>query len=98
MAEYIDRDALNKRLSALSKRMGSNFNTFTVLSEINKFPAASVRENVKAQWIEDRTEIVCSKCNTRFSDEIVFMNRNMEDEPLKYCPNCGADMRGTEDG
>jgi len=65
---------------------------------IEKLITADVRENDKGEWIEDRTEIVCSKCHARYSDEIIFMNRNMEGEPLKYCPNCGADMRGEEDG
>lgn len=46
----------------------------------------------RGEWIENRTEIVCSKCHARFSDEIIFMNRNMENEALKYCPNCGAKM------
>ena len=50
----------------------------------------------RGEWIEDRTEIVCSKCHARFSDEIIFMNRNMENEALKYCPNCGAKMEVQE--
>ncbi len=60
--------------------------------------AASVRENVTGEWIEDRTDIVCPKCHATYSDEIVFMNRNMLVEPLKYCPNCGAEMTGGNDG
>ena len=51
----------------------------------------------RGEWIEDRTEIVCSKCHARFSDEIIFMNRNMEGEALKYCPNCGAKMMEVQD-
>ena len=51
----------------------------------------------RGEWIEERTEIVCSKCHARFSDEIIFMNQNMEGEALKYCPNCGAKME-VQDG
>lgn len=51
----------------------------------------------RGEWIEDRTEIVCSKCHARFSDEIIFMNRNMENKALKYCPNCGTKMEVQDD-
>lgn len=44
------------------------------------------------EWIEDQTEIICPKCHARFSDEIVFMNKNFKAEPLKFCPECGACM------
>ena len=60
-----------------------------------KIPAADVRKNVKARWIDDRTEYVCSACGQRVSDEIFYMlipNRMLPG----FCPNpnCGADMRG----
>ena len=33
----------------------------------------------------------CSVCGDRFADEEDYM-------PYKFCPNCGADMRGEWDG
>jgi hypothetical protein len=46
------------------------------------------------RWVEDRTELVCSVCGARFSDEITMMNRNFEYADLKFCPECGAKMDG----
>ena len=99
--EYIDKEAFNERLSGLSKRMGQNFNTFTVLSELDNFPVADVRENVKAYWIPF----------TRFGEWEndgygVFKPRlldagfkcsackTMKHTKTKWCPDCGAQMTG----
>lgn len=46
------------------------------------------------QWIDGRTDIVCSVCKTAFSDEIAFMKRATDNEYPKWCPECGAKMDG----
>ena len=45
-------------------------------------------------WKEDRTDIMCTACNERFSDGIVFASlRHWDGEMwMKYCPYCGAKM------
>lgn len=61
---------------------------------VKKLPPMDTTEVVHGEWIDDCLHIVCSVCNTEYSDEIVFMNRNFKFEDLKYCPNCGALMDG----
>lgn len=48
-----------------------------------------------AHWIEECTWIICSRCRSEFSDEIVFMDRShVECANPKFCPECGAKMDG----
>ena len=49
------------------------------------------REDRKGKWVEDEWVFVCSKCDKWFD----VMQGTAE---MNFCPNCGADMRGTEDG
>ena len=70
-------------------------------------PTADVRENVKGRWVEvvDRTEMYdkegvktwgmlfqCNQCG--------FVLNAVEGHTgqYNYCPNCGADMRGDNNG
>lgn len=43
-------------------------------------------------WEDDYCDIKCSVCNSRFSDEIVFMTRDCESMLPLFCPRCGARM------
>jgi NADH pyrophosphatase NudC (nudix superfamily) len=58
---------------------------------IANFPAADVRPVARGKWIQKKnwTRGVCSAC----SWEIAFVTGNS----YNFCPNCGADMRKTED-
>ena len=57
---------------------------------IDAQPTADVRENVRGEWIpdceydgeDDWYFWTCSECNYD------------SDEQYRFCPNCGADMRG----
>lgn len=60
-------------------------------------PAANAQPARHGEWVDDRTSIICSECKAEYSDEIVFMNRNMDAEDLKFCPNCGARMEEEQD-
>ena len=40
------------------------------------------------KMVEDATEIHCSECGCRMSDEIYFMFKGSE-EDFKFCPCCG---------
>lgn len=65
---------------------------------IRKIPAADVRENVRGEWIIHHEQknvyggvtVECSMCHTKY----VVMR--VADE--NFCRNCGARMRGNDDG
>ena len=102
MSEYISKKALLEKL----KYMG-DYNIdidYVTAEDIMSIPSADVRENIHGEWIKIQSgdkdfpeSIVCSKCKNENS-HLVF---NEHEEPIgkvfitsKYCPNCGADMRG----
>lgn len=45
----------------------------------------------EGEWLDDGPDYKCSKCGTRFSDEITFIQ--WECELPKYCPECGKKMK-----
>lgn len=50
------------------------------------------------QWIssDSELEIKCNKCGKDFSEYIYSIDYVFLAEYPKFCPNCGADMRGEE--
>lgn len=59
---------------------------------IDNAPTADVRENVKGEWIfpyGDKKYKRCSACGKTFYSIPATSN---------FCPNCGADMRGDNNG
>ena len=58
------------------------------------------RENRKGRWIEDDPccSRYCSICNFRVHDDASFELYGTYLIKPNYCPSCGADMRGAEDG
>lgn len=84
MTDYISRQAA---FEALEKRGVSTTN-------ISRVPVADVRENVKGEWLSgDCMGASCSKCGEYFSFRTFSEVHN-----FNFCPNCGADMRGKQDG
>ncbi len=61
---------------------------------IKEAPTIEAEPVRHGEWIDDRTDIVCSVCKTAFSDEIAFMKRAIDNEYPKRCPECGAKMYG----
>ena len=53
-----------------------------------QLPAADVRENVHGEWIHYAWSDECSICG---------YDTGKYEMGSKFCPNCGADMRGKED-
>lgn len=45
----------------------------------------------EGEWLDDGPDYKCSKCGTRFSDEITFIQWGY-DLP-KHCPECGIKMK-----
>lgn len=101
MAEYIDREALIKklRIMPIPKQAGSA-NTWldncaagvnAAIREVASFPAADVAPVVHGWWNITKGMIenaVCSNCGRHFQSYY---------EAYHFCPNCGAKMDGGSD-
>jgi rubrerythrin len=96
MAEYIDKDRLILCMNdwmlqnAPVKAGDDTTRADTILDAIKMVedsPAADVRENVRARWIDMGDHLLCSGCGaTHYGAD------------KNFCPNCGAKMGGAEDG
>jgi hypothetical protein len=98
MSDYISRE------EAIQAYEDSLHGKGSVYGLIGKIPSADVRENIHGEWIKINSgdkdfpeSIVCSKCKNENS----HLDFNEHAEPIgkvfvtsKFCPNCGADMRG----
>lgn len=49
---------------------------------------------VKGEWIIDGHHIRCNRCD----EYLCNTDREGNEIPNKFCPNCGADMRGKDNG
>lgn len=100
MAEYIEKEA--------ALEIAAEQSTNWLYDAINSIPAASVRENVKSKWedveitmiTEDNapSEIMsmfCPVCR-RYHNEVYHYGNPIEN--ANFCPRCGADMTGGNDG
>lgn len=89
MDDLISRQAAIK---TVLKNWGHSIPHLT--DELNNIPPADVRENVKGKWIKRDQRYVgwisfeCSACG-----ETLELDKATSDD-FKYCPFCGADMRG----
>ena len=102
MSDTISRqqaiDAFNTSINELI--IGGEENAKTVENYLNRvietikcLPSAQPK---KGKWIrKDDTEIYeCSHCGEKF----LFMKRlGVKPNHYKFCPNCGADMKGEQD-
>ena len=98
MAEYIAREALLKKIGD-----EYDLNYGEILTDPQKFfgmvedaPAADVVPVVHGRWVEKEEpyfDIIydCSVCGESFC----FIEGGPSENLYKYCPNCGADMRGS---
>ena len=100
MSKYIDADALDKDGWTASRTYSEDNHTMTYeVKKLTDFPTADVRENVKGKWIDEPVYrqtmdgktwdgyTYCSEC--REMHEYKYRSR--------YCPNCGAEMKGEEE-
>lgn len=96
MGDYIERQAVLNAYDAVQRKNGPwRFETL-----IESVPAADVRPVVRGRWVRTRqvelnpfwslencgTQYMCSECGRRAGYKQVTL--------YKFCPNCGADMRG----
>lgn len=88
MAKYIDAKKLYEKL------YDADAITIRGCEIFRGFPAADVVEVKHGEWIEYEEDLhgnkplSCSYCDYLFARLY----------PRKYCPNCGADMRGVKNG
>lgn len=95
MAEYIDRD----KLIAEGQKDGAF--GYVSVEEIAKFPAADVVERKKGLWVEKALDtfrkysVTCPFCGAEYIDNY---DGYVSTGDFNFCPNCGADMRGEDNG
>ena len=100
MAEYIDREALerslNERLNRLFKLHGRHDHYVQgfddCVGRVEEFPAADVFPVRHERWeivvgSDGKEHMVCTGCRKQQDLTGVF----------SYCPNCGAKMDGADD-
>ena len=101
MPRYIDAEILKKALS----HYGSEDVIYRDEIEmyIEDTPTADVVERKRGEWIAKPqewyigdTEWMCSKCKEQFSP--IDMIQEDFFKMMKFCPHCGADMRGENNG
>lgn len=72
---------------------------YIALRVLKSIKTADVRENVHGEWIknEDRAGWHCSCCGV--DDFYAYLWDRIAKYELqdKYCPNCGAEMKGEDD-
>lgn len=94
VADYIDReqaiDTVNRCTEVFVNNLPTMVDKETVMHMLSEVPSADVRENVRGEWLEaddeDPCYYRCSICG------------RMVDVICNFCPNCGADMRGEDNG
>lgn len=86
MADYIERQAA---LHAVNEF----FHDPKVDIALNAVPAANVREDVQAAWLNPDEPICCAiKCSA--CGETEYLDEPDQYKHWRFCPNCGARMTG----
>ena len=108
MPRYIDADALENEVHTFCREFIVSCRDFRtkcalydamkgVLVRIYDAPTLSPDEvRGVGEWIEHHADYKCTACGETVKDEIFYML-----DPYRlptYCPNCGARMKGAEDG
>jgi hypothetical protein len=93
-----------KAIEAINDYWGE-METPTIDGYINAIKAIPSAEPKTGHWIdydcnEDKYDkIKCSECGHSFIvDSYHWCDIGFTEDDLKYCPNCGADMRGEQNG
>ena len=86
MPRYIDAEKITFDLSGLVYILPTDMHTTGeyFMRQIRKMPVEDVRPNVRGKWIisRDNNQFYCSVCG------------ELSDYKYRFCPDCGADLRG----
>ena len=104
MNDYIRRADIERfiqnGLNNPDKSKAFGHDAVEILTEVHFMEAADVRPVVRGHWInydsdsERYDDIGCPNCHKRFTvDAERFCDIGFVESDLKFCPNCGADMR-----
>lgn len=105
MKEYIDKAALMLHIAGVKIHLKGDSEWITgyrdalqaVWETVQKFPAADVVERKRGEWVRKEDECCywfeCSVCG----EEPAKLHGNY-DFFSNFCPNCGCQMVGDEDG
>ena len=106
MKKYIDAGILKEQLHVLAY---ADCNQWTGTSWADAYihfadfvdvqPTADVRENVHGEWIPselDHNFFVCSVCKSNKTRIARAWKKSLTDI-YRFCPNCGAELRGEND-
>lgn len=103
MAEYIDRQAVidNIEKSFDRETILNRFVRKIAISAVMRMEPAEVSPVVRGRWIMRGGKFRCSRCAEKAlwskEDGTNGFSREFTQEKSTFCPNCGADMRGTQD-
>ncbi len=90
MSDYINRiDAIHAITAAFDELLS----VADAVEILDKLPAADVVERKRGKWIGGELGY-CSCCGHEGCASDIWTGC----EENQYCPNCGADMRGEDDG
>lgn len=95
MAEYIEREALDKKLTAAAVNdENKNCNTWSnAIGVLYNLPAADVAPVVHGTWELRHGSWYCSNCGRGYKIKFGVAPACKHN----YCPNCGAKMDGDSD-
>ena len=93
MAEYIEREAVVSLIQQYADgdvKVEETFLLTDLIGDITDIPAADVQPVKRGRWEKNNfiNWRACSICGYRI--DVIYADR------AKYCPNCGADMRGED--
>ena len=94
-----DLDALSKKMFYVEEKQGG-YGWVVALEDITKAPTIDPEDlRPKGRWVVSGCGFdTCSECRKVYSDGWFSMSGYKPRMKFKYCPNCGADMRGKEHG
>lgn len=104
MARPIDADALKGAINkATDVVKGKGYDELThifdgIIDLVDRMPTADVVERKVGKWIVimDEPNITFDECKCSECGVVEYFNKGWK--KFNYCPSCGAEMKGDDDG